>query len=55
MKIFWLVFSLIILFILFCPFSIKLIYHETVSLKIGYLFPIIKILPAKPKKRKKIQ
>jgi len=53
MKIFWLVFSLIILFILFCPFSIKLIYHETVSLKIGYLFPIIKILPAKPKKEKK--
>ena len=52
MKIFWLVFSLIILFILFCPFSFKLVYQETVSMKIGYFFPIIKILPANPKKEK---
>ena len=53
MKIFWLVFSLIILFILFCPFSLKLVYQDEVSLKIGYIFPIIKILPKKPKKEKK--
>lgn len=53
MKIFWLVFSIIILFILFCPVSLKLVYQEEVSLKIGYIFPIIKILPKKKKNPKK--
>ena len=53
MKIFWLIFSLIILFILFCPFSLELVYQETVSLKIGYIFPMIRILPKKPQKKKK--
>ena len=34
-------------FIIFCPFSIELEYRDEVKLKVGYIFPLIKILPKK--------
>ena len=43
----------LILFVLFCPFSIQLAYDNEVTLKVGYLFPFFRILPQKPKPEKK--
>ena len=34
-------------FIIFCPFSIELEYIDEVKIKVGYIFPLIKILPKK--------
>ena len=38
--------------IIFCPFSIELVYQDEVKLKVGYIFPIFKVLPQKPKPEK---
>ncbi len=43
---------LIIDFLIFCPISIKLEYDNELRLKIGYLFPLFRILPPKPQKIK---
>ena len=42
----------IIGFIIFCPFSIELIYQNEVELRVGYIFPIFRVLPQKPKPEK---
>ena len=43
---------LIIDLLIFCPFSIKLVYDGELKLRAGYLFPVFRILPARPKKEK---
>lgn len=55
MQIVWTILLIIVLLIvslLFCPFCIQLIYNDQVTLKMGYLFPVFKILPQKPKPEK---
>ena len=42
---------LLIVLLLFCPFVIKLRFDEKLSLKVGYLFPIISKRNGKKKKR----
>ncbi len=42
----------IIFLLLFCPLVVKLTYNEQTELRIGYFFPLIKILPPKDKKEK---
>ena len=46
-RIILLVIVFLIGFIIFCPFSIELEYMEEVRLKVGYIFPLIRILPKK--------
>ncbi len=48
-----LVLVFIIFFILFCPFRVKLVYRDEVMLRMGYLFPVFKVLPKNPKPPKK--
>ncbi len=43
---------LIIDILIFCPLSIKLVYDKGVKLRVGYLFPVFRVLPQKPKKEK---
>lgn len=43
---------LLILLLLFCPLVVKVVYDGQISLKVGLLFPVIRVLPAKPKKPK---
>ena len=52
LRIILLVIVFLIGFILFCPFSIELIYQDEVKLKVGYIFPLFKVLPQKPKPEK---
>ena len=52
LRIILLVIVFLIGFILFCPFSIELIYQDEVKLKVGYIFPLFKVLPQKQKKEK---
>ena len=52
-RIILLIITALILFLLFCPFVIKVVYADDVTLKIGYIFPFIKILPQKPKQESK--
>ncbi len=53
LRIILLVIVFLIGFIIFCPFSIELVYQDEVKLKVGYIFPIFKVLPQKPKPEKK--
>lgn len=43
---------LLILILLFCPVVIKLTFNDEVSLRVGLLFPVFKVLPMKPQKEK---
>ena len=52
LRIILLVIVFLIGFIIFCPFSIELVYQDEVKLKVGYIFPIFKVLPQKPKPEK---
>lgn len=52
LRIILLVIVFLIGFIIFCPFSIELEYREEVSLKIGYIMPVFRILPKKKKSAK---
>ena len=52
LRIILLVIVFLIGFILFCPFSIELVYQDEVKLKVGYIFPIFKVLPQKRKSEK---
>lgn len=52
MKIFLTVIGVIlflILFLLFCPFCVSLVYDNEVKLRLGYIFPVFRILPRKAK------
>ena len=52
MNVFLIILSVILIIIdilIFCPISIKLVYENDVKLKVGYLFPVFRILPPKPK------
>ncbi len=53
LRIILLVIVFLIGFVIFCPFSIELEYMDEVKLKVGYIFPIFKILPQKEKPEKK--
>ena len=52
LRIILLVIVFLIGFIIFCPFSIELVYQDEVKLKVGYIFPLFKVLPQKPKPEK---
>ena len=52
LQIILLVIVFLIGFIIFCPFSIELVYQDEVKLKVGYIFPIFKVLPQKRKSEK---
>ena len=55
MYIFLLILAIILLiidFLIFCPVCVKLTYDEDLKLRVGYLFPVFRILPARPKKEK---
>ena len=52
LRIILLVIVFLIGFIIFCPFSIELVYQDEVKLKVGYIFPIFKVLPQKPEPEK---
>lgn len=52
-RIIFLIIAVLILFLLFCPFVVRIVYTDNIVLKCGYIFPFIKILPQKPKKEKK--
>ena len=49
LRIILLVIVFLIGFIIFCPFSIELEYRDEVKLKVGYIFPIFRVLPKKEK------
>lgn len=52
MNIFLIILSVILIIIdilIFCPISIKLVYDNDLKLRVGYLFPVFRILPQKPK------
>ncbi len=49
----FLILAVLIALVLFCPFSVKVIYREEVTVKVGYLFPFLKVFPQKPKPEKK--
>ena len=53
LRIILLVIVFLIGFIIFCPFSIELEYMDEVKLKVGYIFPIFRVLPQKEKPEKK--
>ena len=46
------VIGFILFFLIFCPVCIKLTYREEIQLRIGYLFPVFRILPMKEKPEK---
>lgn len=55
MEIFLIILAVIFLIIdilIFCPVSVKLVYNGELKLRAGYLFPVFRILPAKPRKQK---
>ena len=45
---------LLIDFLIFCPITLKIRYEKDLTLRVGYLFPLIKIMPRKPKKEKQL-
>ena len=55
MHIFLLILGILLLVIdllIFCPVCIRLTYDNELTLRVGYLFPVFRILPAKPKQEK---
>lgn len=58
MTVFLIILSVILIiidFLIFCPISIKLVYDNDIKLRAGYLFPVFRILPQRPKDEAKKQ
>ena len=58
MTVFLIILSVILIiidFLIFCPISIKLVYDNDIKLRAGYLLPVFRILPQRPKDEAKEQ